>query len=214
MNCTLLLKSTYYTKNYRSNIKFQEFSRSFLGLQYSRSFPGFPDEWEPWVYMEYRKAFDTVPHQRLLTKLKGFGLGVGLMKWIGSLLSNRLMRVMVNGQYSSWSVVVSGVPQGSILGPLLFLLFVNDIPDWIITNITMFADDTKIWTQLSCPEDAVKLQQDLDMLSDWSAKWLLKFNPLKCKFMHLWQNMDMKYYITQDNQKWNIQSVQQEKGQR
>ena len=83
------------------------------------------------------------------------------MKWIGSFLS-RLMRVMVNGQYSSWSVVVSGVPQGSVLGPLLFLLFVNDIPDWIITNIRMFADDTKIWTQLSCPEDAVKLQQDLD----------------------------------------------------
>jgi len=132
------------------------------------------------------------------------------MKWIGSFLS-RLMRVMVNGQYSSWSVVVSGVPQGSVLGPLLFLLFVNDIPDWIITNIRMFADDTKIWTQLSCPEDAVKLQQDLDVLSNWSAKWLLKFNPLKCKLMHLRHNMDTKYYITQDNQKWNIQPVQQEK---
>jgi len=67
------------------------------------------------------------------------------------------------------------------------------------------------WTQLSCPEDAVKLQQDLDVLSDWPAKWLLKFNPLKCKLMHLRQNMDTKYYITQDNQKWNIQPVQQEK---
>ena len=67
------------------------------------------------------------------------------------------------------------------LGPLLFLLFVNDIPDWIITNIRMFADDTKIWTHLSCPEDVVNLQQDLDVLSFWSAKWLLKFKPLKCK---------------------------------
>ena len=133
------------------------------------------------------------------------------MKWIGSFLSNRLMRVMVNGHYSSWSVVVSGVPQGSVLGPLLFLLFVNDIPDWIITNIRMFADDTKIWTQLSCPEDAVKLQQNLDVLTDWSAKWLLKFNPLKCKLMHLHHNMDTNYYITQDKKKWNIQSVQQEK---
>ena len=91
------------------------------------------------VYLDYRKAFDTVPHQRLLTKLKGFGLGIGLMKSIGSFLSNRLMLVMVNGQYSSWTVVVSGVPQGSVLGPLLFLLFVNDIPDWIKTNIRMFA---------------------------------------------------------------------------
>jgi len=153
----------------------------------------------------------TAPHQRLLTKLKGLGLGVVFMKWIGSFLSNRLTRVMANGQYSSWTVVVSGVPQGSVLGPLLFLLFVNDIPDWIKTNIRMFADDTKIWTKLSCPEDAVKIQEDLDMLSDWSAAWLLKFNPLKCKLMHLRHNMDTRYHITQDNQKWDFQSVHLEK---
>jgi len=91
------------------------------------------------VYLNYRKAFDTVPHQRLLTKLKGLGLGVGLMKSIGSFLSNRIMRVMANGQCFSWTVVVNGV-----LGPLLFLLFVNDIPDWTKTNIRIFADDTEI----------------------------------------------------------------------
>jgi len=72
----------------------------------------------------------------------------------------------------------------------------------------MFADDTKIWTQLSCPGDAVKLQEDLDMLSEWCARWLLKFNPLKCKLMHLRHNMDTKYHITQE---WNIQYLQQEK---
>ena len=163
------------------------------------------------VYLNYRKAFDTVPHQRLLTKLKGLGLGVDLMKWTGSFLSNRLMRVMVNGQYSSWTVVVSGVLQGSVLGPLLCLLFVNGIPDWIKTKIRMSADDTKIWTQLSCPEDAVKLQEDLDMLSNWSATWLLKFNPLKCKLMHLRHNMDTRYYIIHDNQKWDVQSAHLEK---
>ena len=75
----------------------------------------------------------------------------------------------------------------------------------------MFADDTKIWTQLSCPEDAANFQEDLDMLSSWSAKWLLKFNQLKCKLMHLCHNMDTKYHITQDGQKWNIEPVQQEK---
>ena len=133
------------------------------------------------------------------------------MKWIGSFLSDRLMRVVVNGQYSSWSAVVSGVPQGSVLGPLFFLLFVNDLPDWMKTNIRMFADDTKIWTQLSCPEDAANLQEDLDMLSSWSAKWLLKFNPVKCKLMHLRHNMDTKYHITQDGQKWNVEPVQHEK---
>jgi len=66
-------------------------------------------------------------------------------------------------------------------------------------------------TKLSCRGDAVKLLEDLDMLSEWSARWLLKFNPLKCKLMHLRHNMDTKYHITQDNQEWNIQSVQQEK---
>jgi len=109
------------------------------------------------VYLDYRKAFDTVPHQRLLTKLRQMGLGSGLTKWIGSFLTNRLMRVLVNGQGSPWIAVISGVPQGSVLGPLLFLLFVNELPEWIKTNIRLFADDTKLWTQISRPEDAVKL---------------------------------------------------------
>jgi len=163
------------------------------------------------VYLDYRKAFDTVPHQRLLTKLRNTGFGGGLIKWVGSFLSNRLMRVVVNGQFSSWSEVVSGVPQGSVLGPLLFLLYVNDLPDQIKTNIRMFADDTKIWSQVSCLGDTVKLQEDLDMLGEWSEQWLLNFNPQKCKLMHLRHNIDTKYHITQDNQEWNIQVVQQEK---
>jgi len=163
------------------------------------------------IYLDYRKAFDTVPHQRLITKLRSMGFGCCLMKWIESFLSNRVMRVSVNGQHSPWSMVVSGVPQGSVLGPLLFLLYVNDLPDHIKTNIRMFADDTKIWTRLTGAQDAAKLQEDLDMLSDWSARWLLKFNPQKCKLMHLRHNMDTKYHITQDNQEWNIQSTQQEK---
>jgi len=91
------------------------------------------------------------------------------------------MRVMVNGQHSPWSMVVSGVPQGSVLGSLPFLLLVNDLPHWIKTSIRMFADDTKIWTQLSHPVYAVQLQMDLDKLSEWSARWLLKFNPQKYK---------------------------------
>ena len=86
------------------------------------------------------------------------------------------MRV-VNEQFSAWSPVISSVPQGSVLGPLLFLLYVNDLPDWIVNDIRMFADDTKIWSKISRPHDCVKLQTDLDQLHRWSDKWLLSFNP-------------------------------------
>ena len=98
------------------------------------------------VYLDYRKAFDTVPHQRLLTKLKGFGLGIGLMKSIGSFLSNRLMLVMVNGQYSSLTLACRRNPYLDLSFSYCSLTN-NDIHYWIKTNIRMFADDTKIWTQ-------------------------------------------------------------------
>jgi len=134
------------------------------------------------IYLDYRKAFDTVSHQRLLMKLKHMGVGDRIMKWSWIFF---VRYMWVNGQHSPWSVVVSGVPQGSVLGPLLFLLFVNDLPHWIKTIIRMFADDTKNWTQPSYPVDAVQLQMDLDNLSEWSARWLLKFSPQICKIMHL-----------------------------
>ena len=81
------------------------------------------------------------------------------------------MRVVVNGSSSS------GVPQGSVLGPLLFLLFVNDPPDWIKTNICILADDTKIWTRIADVKDVESLQRDLDSIGCWSEKWLLRLNP-------------------------------------
>ena len=96
------------------------------------------------IYLDYRKAFDTVPHQRLLLKLRSFGISEKYVKWIASFLQGRRMRVGVRGQYSGWSDVVSGVPQGSVLGLLLFLLYVNDLPDWIVNSMRMFADDTKV----------------------------------------------------------------------
>jgi len=96
------------------------------------------------------------------------------------------MKVRVRGSCSEWIMVTSGVPQGSVLGPLLFLIFVQDLPDWIKNSIMMFGDDTKIWTAIANGDDAESLQQDLNRLGDWSDKWLLKFNPAKCKSNAHW----------------------------
>jgi len=106
------------------------------------------------IHLDYKKAFDAVPHQKLLQKLKGLRLGVTLTQWIGQFLLGRQMRVHVNGSFSSWFEVISGVPQGSVLRPLLFLTFVSDLPNWIANSIQMFADDTKIWTKIKDTGDS------------------------------------------------------------
>jgi len=90
-------------------------------------------------------------------------------------LVDRHMRIHVNGSLSSWIAVLSGVPQRSILGPLLFLIFVNDLPEWVHNSIKMFADDTNIWAKIEKMEDKESLQQDLDNLVEWSKNWLLAF---------------------------------------
>ena len=95
------------------------------------------------------------------------------------------MRVGVRGSFSDWIKVFSGVPQGSVLGPLLFLLFVNDLPEWIVGNLKMFADDTKLWITLKSETDSAIVQTDLDSLTAWSNRWLLKFTASKCKLMHI-----------------------------
>ena len=112
-------------------------------------------DWTSFIWiLDYKKAFDTVPHQKLLQKLKALKLGDVLTKWIEQFLLGRQMRVHVNGSVSSWIDVISGVPQGSVLGPLLFLIFVNDLSDWVKSSILMFADDTKIWTKIKDTGDS------------------------------------------------------------
>ena len=114
------------------------------------------------VFLDFAKAFDKVPYMRLLQKLKSHGTDGKLLRWITYWLSSRTQRVCVNGMLSDWKVVLSGVPQGSVLGPMLFLIFINEL-DYDITNwVLKFADDTKIFGPVCNQSDYMKFQEDLN----------------------------------------------------
>ena len=136
------------------------------------------------VYMDLQKAFDTVPHKRLLYKIEYYGITGNLLRWIAGFLSNRRQCVFLNGKKSSWQDVKSGVPQGSILEPLLFLIYVNDLPRSISSQVFLFADDTKLIRSISTLADHAQLQTDLDNLTKWCDAWQLNFNATKCKVIH------------------------------
>jgi hypothetical protein len=137
------------------------------------------------VYLDFQKAFDSVPHTRLMNKLGAYGIGGKLYKWIESFLSGRKQRVVLNHKESSWEPVISGVPQGSVLGPLLFILYINDLPDEIVSEILLFADDSKLFRPIKSIEDCIILQKDVYKLQDWSDTWQVKFNLKKCCALRL-----------------------------
>ena len=132
------------------------------------------------IYLDFQKAFDKVPHQRLLIKLKSHGMGESVVNWVRDWLSGRKQRVVVEGEESSWRPVISGVPQGSVLGPILFLIYINDLENEIGSNILKFADDTKMFRRVESQEDRHQLQSDLNKLVK-SEKWQMLFNKDKCK---------------------------------
>ncbi|MEW8542639.1 MAG: reverse transcriptase family protein, partial [Candidatus Thiodiazotropha sp.] len=132
------------------------------------------------VFCDISKAFDRVWHRGLLFKLSSVGIKGNMLKWFSSYLSNRTQRVVLNGQNSEWVSVKAGVPQGSILGPLLFLLYINDIVNQINTNVRLFADDTSLYIIVDTPERAaVSLNSDLQAINQWATEWLVDFNPSK-----------------------------------
>ena len=141
------------------------------------------------IYLDFSKAFDSVPHQRLLLKIKQMGIKGDLLKWISSFLSERKQRVVVGENMSSWAKVKSGIPQGSVLGPILFIIFINDLPDNVKKSLLkIFADDTKLFKTISQIKDQRELQEDLIALAAWSKKWQLPFNEIKFKLMHYGKN--------------------------
>ena len=146
------------------------------------------------IYLDFQKAFDKVPHQRLLLKLKAHGIGDSITDWIEQWLTDRRQRVVVGEEVSNWKSVLSGVPQGSVLGPILFLIYINDLDDSITSNVLKFADDTKLFRKVNTDGDKQHLQNDLERLVKWSEKWQMLFNFGKCKCLHTGHgNLNVNY---------------------
>ena len=151
------------------------------------------------AFIDFSKAFDKVPHNHLLNKLKTYNLDQNVLRWIKAFLSNRTQRVMVNNYYSNEIRVTSGVPQGSVLGPILFLLYINDLPDTIDCQIKLYADDVVLYADVRSNEDvSCSLQTNILMLSQWCSKWKMSVNVRKCAIMRVTRQTDAvtpKYYL-------------------
>ena len=140
--------------------------------------------------LDFSKAFDRVPHQRLLKKLRHYGIQGNTSKWIESFLSGRTQQVVIEGESSYSAPVVSGVPQGTVLGPLLFLIFINDLPEHIQSKVRLFADDCIVYREINNKSDCEILQEDLHALERWESTWAMEFHPAKCSVMRVATSRD------------------------
>ena len=113
------------------------------------------------IYLDFQKSFDSIPHKRLIRKLAAYGVTGKMLRWIETFLTDRKQRVCVKGSLSNWEDVLSGIPQGSLLGPTLFVVFINNMPDEITSLSKMFADDAKVFRQIETSADTATLQNDL-----------------------------------------------------
>ena len=141
--------------------------------------------------MDFQKAFDTVPHKRLMSKLRTYGFNELMIEWITDFIVGRTQRVRIDGELSEEMLVISGIPQGTVLGPFLFLLYVNDLPELVNAMLYLFADDNKVYKIIQNPfQDRNMLQTDLDKIYEWSKLWLMKIHPDKLFGMEIGGSRD------------------------
>jgi len=146
------------------------------------------------IIMDFAKAFDKVCHEKLLTILHNYGIDGHTIRWIKNFLSDRSQRVVVEGACSSPLPVTSGVPQGTVLGPALFLCYINNMPEGISSSVRLFADDTVIYRKISDPDDHAILQQDLHRLAEWEAEYSMEFHPQKCSVLRVTRSRTLSTY--------------------
>lgn len=135
------------------------------------------------IYTDLEKAFDKIPHRRLISKLQSYCIHNNIVEWLEAFLSNRKQRVRIGNTFSNWAAVISGIPQGSVLGPILFIIYINDLVEYCGSNadIFLFADDAKIFSHIKTDQDIKQLQCELVNFKNWMDTWLLKLNVNKCK---------------------------------
>ena len=148
------------------------------------------------LVMDFSKAFDKVSHSLLVNKLQHYGISGTTNRWITSFLAGRRQAVVVNGTASSYAPVESGVPQGSVLGPSLFLLYINDLPSNLTATARLFADDTACHQTILSTANQDSLQQDLDKMATWEDKWKMEFHPKKCSTVHISKSQPSKHSYT------------------
>ena len=137
------------------------------------------------ILLDFSKAFDRVSHQHLYYKLNHYGIRGKILDWLKQFLTGRSQCVIINGEQSDSTTVTSGVPQGTVLAPLLFLCFINDLPNNILSTVRLYADDVILYTAINTVEDCNKLQHDLNTLVRWAEDWKMSFNLQKCEFLRI-----------------------------